>query len=44
MHSILNTLISSGSGLLCGVSIVWNVESPLELEKHADSCCVVVWL
>ena len=43
MHSLLKTLILSGSGLLCAASTVWSVESFLELEQEVDSCCVVVW-
>ena len=43
VHSTLDTLISSGGGLLCSVSTVWSVESSLELEQEVDSCCFVVW-
>ena len=43
MHSTLNTLILSDSGLLHGVSTVWSMESLLEAEQEVDSYCVVLW-
>ena len=43
MHSTLNTLVSSGGGLLCDVSTIWSVESLLELEQEVDLCYAVVW-
>ena len=42
MHSTLNTIISSGSGVLRDVPIMWTAESFLETEQEVDSCCVVV--
>ena len=42
VHSTLNTLLSSGGGLLRGVSSVWSLESLMEPEQEVDSGCVVV--